>query len=214
MAETKKAKKDDAKPAAAKPELKAVDKDAMPSADDLSAGDMGGGAEPAVSKKKLVIFVMLPVLILIGAVAGAYFLGYIPHFGAAQKVNCDVVKEGDKDYDSCVKELAQQASTPPPGQFVDINDMIVNLQTSSKQPRFLKISLKVEVETKDDAKAFEGIKPRVVDQFQTYLRELRLDDLKGSSGMYRMKLELLNRIRAAAPDIKVRDVLFQEILVQ
>jgi hypothetical protein len=32
--------------------------------------------------------------------------------------------------------------------------------------------------------------------------------------MYRMKIELLSRVRAAAPEIKVRDVLFQEILVQ
>ena len=32
--------------------------------------------------------------------------------------------------------------------------------------------------------------------------------------MYRMKIELLSRVRAAAPDIAIRDVLFQEILVQ
>ena len=46
------------------------------------------------------------------------------------------------------------------------------------------------------------------------MREVRIEDLRGSSGLYRMKIELLNRVRAAAPEIKVRDVLFQEILVQ
>jgi flagellar FliL protein len=214
MAETKKAKKDSDKPAAAKPELKAVDKDVLPSADDLPAGDAMGDAAGGISKKKMAIFIMLPVLVIIGAVAGAYFMGYIPKFGAAKKIDCDVVKEGDKDYDSCVKELAAQTAAQPPGTFVDIPDMIVNLSSTSKQPRFLKISLKVELESKDDAKTFQAIMPRVVDQFQTYLRELRLDDLKGSSGMYRMKLELLSRVRAAAPDVKVRAVLFQEILVQ
>ena len=213
MAETKKAKKDDAK-AAAKPELKAVDRDVLPSADDLPAGDGSGAGEMGgFSKKKLVIFIMLPVLVLIGAVAGAYYMGYIPKFGA-KKVDCATVTEGDKDYAACAQEIAQTATTLPPGQFVDIPDMIVNLSSTSKQPRFLKISLKVELESKDDAKNFTAIMPRVVDQFQTYLRELRLDDLKGSSGMYRMKIELLSRVRAAAPDIKVRDVLFQEILVQ
>lgn len=213
MAETKKAKKDNDKPAA-KPELKAVDKDVLPSADDLPAGgDAGEGGNTGTDIKKLVIFIMLPVLILAGAVAGAYYMGYIPKFGA-KKVDCTTVTEGDKDYAACAQEIGQQNAVPPPGQFVDMEDMIVNLQSASKQPRFLKISLKIELESKDDVKAFEALKPRVRDQFQTYLRELRLDDLKGSSGMYRMKIELLSRVRAAAPDIKVRDVLFQEILVQ
>ncbi len=47
-----------------------------------------------------------------------------------------------------------------------------------------------------------------------YLRELRFEDLKGTSGIYRMKIELLNRIRAVTPGVKVHDILFQEILVQ
>ena len=213
MAETKKAKKDNDKPAA-KPELKAVDKDVLPSADDLPAGgDDADGAGIRTDVRKLILVILLPVLIIAGAAGAAYYMGYIPKLGA-KKVDCATVTEGDKDYAACAQEIAQTATSLPPGQFVDIPDMIVNLSSTSKQPRFLKISLKVELESKDDAKAFTAIMPRVVDQFQTYLRELRLDDLKGSSGMYRMKIELLSRVRAAAPDIKVRDVLFQEILVQ
>src|SRR5947209_174379 len=106
MAETKKAKKDNDKPAA-KPELKAVDRDVLPSADGLPAGDDAGGGEGGgFSKKKLAVFIMLPVLILIGAVAGAYYLGYIPKFGA-KKVDCATVTEGDKDYAACAQEIAQ-----------------------------------------------------------------------------------------------------------
>ena len=92
--------------------------------------------------------------------------------------------------------------------------MIVNLNSSTKQPRFLKISLKVEVEDEAEKAKLEATLPRVVDQFQMYLRELRIEDLRGTSGIYRMKIELLSRIRAAAANIKIRDVLFQEILVQ
>lgn len=213
MAETKKAKKDGDKPAAAKPELKAVDKDVLPSAEGLPDGQEAAPAEAGISKKKLLLFIMLPILIVAGAVAGAYFGGYLNKF-TSKKIDCTTVTEGDKDYAACAQEIAQTAASLPPGQFVDIPDMIVNLSSTSKQPRFLKISLKVELESKDDAKGFTAIMPRVVDQFQTYLRELRLEDLKGSSGMYRMKIELLSRVRAAAPEIKVRDVLFQEILVQ
>ena len=213
MADAKKAKKDGDK-ASMKPELKAVDKDVMPSADDLPPAGDGSGAEGGpVSKKKLILFVMAPVLIIAIAGAVAYYGGFLSKF-QQKKIDCNVVKEGDKDYDTCRQELAQATAAQPPGQFVEMPPMIVNLQTASKQPRYLKITLQVELESKEDAKAFSGIEPRVIDQFQTYLRELRLDDLKGSAGIYRMKIELLNRVRAAAPDIKVRDVLFQEILVQ
>jgi flagellar protein FliL len=211
MAETKKAKKEDEKtPAAAPPELKAV----------AGGADEGEAAAPApaegparrFSRKKLLLFALLPLLILGGAGAGAYFMGYFGH--TPEKIDCTAVTEGDKDYAACAQEMARTGASLPPGVFADIPDMIVNLNATAKQPRFLKISLKVELENKEDQKVFEAILPRVVDQFQTYLRELRLEDLRGSSGMYRMKIELLSRVRAAAPEIKVRDVLFQEILVQ
>ena len=46
------------------------------------------------------------------------------------------------------------------------------------------------------------------------LRELRIEDLQGSAGMYRLREELLRRVRAATAPAKVRDVLFKEMLVQ
>ena len=54
----------------------------------------------------------------------------------------------------------------------------------------------------------------MVDQFQGYLRELRMDDLKGSAGIARVKEELLRRVNVAAAPYKVRDVLLQEMIVQ
>jgi flagellar FliL protein len=56
--------------------------------------------------------------------------------------------------------------------------------------------------------------PRIVDQFQSYLRELRVDDLRGSAGVMRLKEELLRRINVAAAPFSVRDVLLKEMIVQ
>ena len=53
--------------------------------------------------------------------------------------------------------------------------------------------------------------PKIIDNFQTYLRELRIDDLKGSAGMYRLREELLIRVNAGAAPIKIKDVLFKEM---
>jgi len=60
----------------------------------------------------------------------------------------------------------------------------------------------------------EAVAPRVVDQFQTFLREMRIQDLRGSAGIYRLRQELLYRVNLAAQPVKVKDVLFQEILIQ
>lgn len=207
MADNKKAKKDDA-----------LDDRAPPLAADMPVtGDIPDAEEDApapFSRKKLIIFVLVPILVLAIAGGAAYYFGLLDKMLGHKKLDCTQVLETDKDYAACADELAKAAAAAPPGVFVDIPSMIVNLNSTSKQPRFLKITLKVELEDPATEKLFETVLPRVVDQFQTYLRELRLEDLRGSSGMYRMKIELLSRVRAAAPDIKVRDVLFQEILVQ
>ncbi len=56
--------------------------------------------------------------------------------------------------------------------------------------------------------------PRVMDAFQTYLRELRPTDLDGSAGLYRLKEELTRRVNAAIAPSRINAVLFKEIVVQ
>lgn len=164
--------------------------------------------------KKIILFVVLPLLLLSGGGGAAYFLGAFDKFLGPKELVCDDVKEGDEHYEDCQKKMAEEAGITLPGAFLTIPDLIVNLNSSSKQPRFLKISIKLELENDADLKKMETVMPRVIDHFQTYLRELRVEDLKGSAGIYRLRLELLSRVGAAAPNIKVRDVLFQEILIQ
>ena len=53
-----------------------------------------------------------------------------------------------------------------------------------------------------------------MDMFQTYLREMRPEELRGSAGMYRLREELLARANIAATPAKIIDVLFVEMLIQ
>ena len=71
-----------------------------------------------------------------------------------------------------------------------------------------------EFKSAEDMASVEKVLPRVIDQFQTYLRELRVRDLRGSAGIYRLQMELLARVNQAAYPVEVQDVLFQEILIQ
>jgi flagellar FliL protein len=48
---------------------------------------------------------------------------------------------------------------------------------------------------------------------QTYLIELKPEDIKGTAGMYRMRQELLRRVNDALPG-STRDVLFKTLILQ
>ncbi len=92
--------------------------------------------------------------------------------------------------------------------------MLVNLNTSGRRAGYLKISVSLEVASEEDFARLDAILPRIVDDFQVYLRELRIEDLHGSAGLQRLREELFMRVSNAAAPTEVRDVLFREMLIQ
>ena len=104
--------------------------------------------------------------------------------------------------------------TPPQVAFYDVPDILVNIQGADAAPAYLKLSVSLELDSPEEVAGMKALMPRIVDQFQGYLRELRVDDLKGSAGVVRLKEELLRRINASAAPYRVRDVLLKEMIVQ
>jgi flagellar FliL protein len=98
--------------------------------------------------------------------------------------------------------------------FFDIPDIIVNIQTPDSTPAYLKLSVALELDKIEAKAAIEPVLPRIIDQFQTYLRELRVEDIRGSAGVMRLKEELLRRVNLAVAPTPVRDVLLKEMIVQ
>ena len=92
--------------------------------------------------------------------------------------------------------------------------MLVNLHGNEQRPHFLKLSLTIEAKTNEDAKHMNDALPHLIDQFQIYLRELRLDDLMGAEGLLLLKQQIVERANAVLSPVKVVSVLFREILVQ
>lgn len=103
---------------------------------------------------------------------------------------------------------------PERAAFFDVPDIIVNIQSADSTPAYLKLAVSLELDGPEARAAIEPVMPRVVDQFQTYLRELRVDDVRGSMGVMRLKEELLRRVNLAAAPTPVRDVLLKEMIVQ
>jgi len=103
---------------------------------------------------------------------------------------------------------------PEHAAFFDVPDIVVNIQTADSTPAFLKLAVALELDNVEARAAIEPVMPRVIDQFQTYLRELRVEDVRGSMGVMRLKEELLRRVNLAAAPTPVRDVLLKEMIVQ
>lgn len=156
---------------------------------------------PKGSPLKLILMIVGPLL-LIGIIVGAlFFLGIL---GGS--------KEGEVKEEKHEESLAEQMHDV---FTYNLPSMLINLRTTGRRTSFLKVTFVLEVKGNEEAKKeLELLKPRIVDQFQTYLRELEVDDLQGSAGMQRLKEELLDRVNAVTAPIKVQNVLFSEFLVQ
>jgi flagellar FliL protein len=140
--------------------------------------------------RKMMIIVGAAVLVLGGAGFGAWhFLGH-----------------GSKK---------QEHVEAKPATFLDLPEVLVNLSNAgSDRTQYLKVKVTLEVPDKDAVPHIQPLMPRVMDAFQTYLRELRPTDLDGSAGLYRLKEELTRRVNVAVAPNKVTAVLFKEIVVQ
>jgi len=162
-----------------------------------------GSAPQAAPKKrgrgKLLLFIALPLLLLIGGGAGAYFSGALDSLLGKKPAS---------------EEAAGAELKPREALFVDLPDMLVNLSTGTRKPSFLKVDVSLQLEHKEDEDKVKLVQPRIIDTFQTYMRELRPEDLKGSAGLYRLREELLIRVNATVSPVKVDDVLFRDLLVQ
>jgi flagellar FliL protein len=164
----------------------------------------GEGQRPKQQgKSKLIIFIAAALLLVVGGTGAAYFTGLLDPLVEMM---------------SGPEEMADGTRAPTGPQdavFYDLPELLVNMNTSGgRKATFLKIRVSLELASAQDVLKVEAVMPRIIDNFQTYLRELRVEDLKGSAGMYRLREELLTRVAAATAPARINDVLFKEMLVQ
>ena len=167
--------------------------------EDGADNEEGDGESSGGGSKKLIIIIAAVVLLLIGGAAAAYFMGLFDQSPQAAET------QPSNDSKKAALDLAF---------FHDLPDITVNLNAKGRKKSVMKLKISLEVSSPDEIPKLEALMPRVIDNFQVYLRELRLDDIKGSAGIYRLREELLMRVNAAISPAKVKAVLFKEMLVQ
>jgi flagellar FliL protein len=166
-------------------------KEAEPEA--LEEGEDDAGASP---KRKL------PLKLIIIAVAGLVVVG---GGGTAGYLMLAGGKHEEKPAAAVAKPVA----------FFELPDVTVNLATTpNERTQYLKLKIVLELADATLVPQVQPLLPRVIDAFQTYLRELRTSDLEGSAGLYRLRDELTRRVNVAVAPTRVNAVLFKEIVLQ
>ncbi len=166
--------------------------------------DLAEGLEQKkTSGKKIIIIAVVAVFILaLGGGAAYFFLS-----GGEDEQTADA-EHGTQEGEG---EAGEEKAGEP--LFLELAPMLVNIDTAGGKPKYLKLTVALEVDKQSSLEELNKKMPLIIDQFQTYLRELRVEDLNGSAGMFRLKEELLIKVNDAVYPTRVNDVLFKEMLV-
>jgi flagellar protein FliL len=168
-----------------------ANKEAEPEPKEEAAEGEGEGQAKRKLPLKLIIIAAAGVLILGGGGTAAFML-----FGG---------KHEEKAAAPVVKPVA----------FFDMPEVMVNLSgAGAERVQYLKVKVVLELPDQTLGAQIQPIMPRLMDIFQTYLRELRPADLEGSAGLYRLRDELTRRINAMLAPNRINAVLFKEVVVQ
>jgi flagellar FliL protein len=172
---------------------KAKKKDEEKDAPDAEGAEGEAAPKKRFLSKKLILIAAAAVLVLAGGGGGAWFFFK------------------SKPHD----EKPVPVAVKPPA-FLDMPEVLVNLSGNGNNGRaqFLKAKIVLEVADQKIADEIKPVLPRVLDSFQTYLREMRSTDLEGSAGLYRVRDELTRRVNLAVAPTRINAVLFKEIVVQ
>lgn len=176
-------------------------------------GEEGASPKNAQEKKPGINILLIIIIALLVIILGAG--GFLLLTSTGQSL----IGLGPSAEEMAAAEKEEEEEVEPPTDLVYFNipELLVNLTKSSgkqKTTPFLRLSLKLELPDKESDKTMQAVLPRVIDQFQVYLRQLRVEDIEGSAGIQRLREELLKRVNEVAAPVKVKDVLFEVMLVQ
>jgi flagellar FliL protein len=177
------------------------------------------GEAPAKKKLplKMLIIAGVAAVLVLGGGGTAAFMFLKPKPDAAAEKGHEKKKEKKKDDKKEGKEGEKGAAVVREGPdgvvFYTMPDVVVNMQTADGRPTFLKLKLTLELPNEDAVEELDPNMPRLQDMFQSFLRELRPEDLSGSQGSYQLRMEILRRVNLVIAPSKANAVLIEEMLI-
>ncbi len=165
-----------------------------------------GETPPAPKSKK-------KKLIIIGAAAGVLLLG---GGGGAFMMLSGGKSEAAAEGGHAKKDSAHGSAGEAGGEvkFFDVPPMVVNLRSPDGSARFVKLHFVIVPGEKATDETLKAQLPLVIDAYQSFLRELRPEDLAGSAAVFRLKEEMLVRANEALGEGMIKDILIQDLVQQ
>ncbi len=129
--------------------------------------------ERRLSVKRLILFVFLPLVLLIGAAVGVMTSGLL---------------KGDKP---------DEPPPPPkvdltklPGGYVDVPDLIINMRGADGTPRLLIMQVTMHLELADNRPLVQAELPKVQSALILFLRKQNPDDLYTASSVETLRQQM------------------------
>lgn len=99
--------------------------------------------------------------------------------------------------------------------YYSMPKLIVNLaSTGGARATMMELELSLEASTTTTFNRVPELMPRLKDTLNSFLRELRVEDLNGSGGTYSLRRELLKRFNTVMDPKKLDAVLIEGMLIQ
>lgn len=181
--------------------------------DTLGEAELVEGLErKKLSGKKVVVGVVGAVVVLLAVLGAMSFMG-----GEEAPEEEDPLEQMASEAANKREQTKLEEDVPAEKLktlFYELPMQQYNLNTGGQGSSFLRVQIQLEVDRESYKADLDAKLPRILDEFNVYMRELRPEDLDGAAGIFRLKEELLMRINQAVAPTRVKDVLFQEFLVQ
>ncbi len=198
----------------------AKDKAKSKEAPEGEAAEAVEGEEGEPGKKKLpVLFIAIGVAValVLGGGGTAAFLIFgkkkPPEVHGQKKPEKKEVKKKEGKDGEGAKPVGIVKEGPDGVTFYTLPDITVNMQSSDNRPTYIKLKLTLELPNAELVELLEPNMPRMQDMFQSFLRELRPEDMQGSQGNYQLRMEIQRRVNLIIAPAKVNAVLIEEMLI-
>lgn len=155
---------------------------------------------------KMILIAVGVLVVLIGGGGGAYMFGALDDL-----LGLETAEQEEK---RVAAELAAIEAALPP-VFYEFPVLVVDLKQTSKKRRtpFLKIKVVAELAPKHEER-LKLIEVKILDGFQTHLREQTRKDVAGREGTDKLRLAFLEIVNNAMAPGRVEAVHFRQIILQ
>ena len=162
--------------------------------------------------KKLIIFVTLPLMLIVGAGMGAVMFGLIPGFDPLGTQKKNQMAGGS----SAPKEEPYLNEAPPPfaaaapdAVIFQLEEFVINLQTERHYPVFMLLSIALELKDPAAQIRVAALEPRIRDKVIIFASSLTEQELNGFDGINKIRDGLWLRLRDIIPK---KDLLNVQVL--